>query len=137
MPKKPKTAKFNKKGRIVKAHPSHDGTDADKPLFSFYMLQSGYGIEACSKDEKAQLADRIHRLSQCTWLELKTSPRHGVGYEKISRDSIRIAIPSYITEDVKHFIAFRCFGMAPMIGYRQEQTLHVIWLDPRFAIYDH
>ncbi|AFY70516.1 hypothetical protein Pse7367_2253 [Thalassoporum mexicanum PCC 7367] len=137
MPKKPRAAKPNEKGNIVKVHPDRGGTSEDKPLFSFYLLQSSFNIKACSKDEKAQLANRIHLLSGLPWKNLKTSPRHGAGYEKISRDSIKVAIPQEITEDVKHFIAFRCFGKAPMIGYRQEQTFHAIWLDPKFAVYDH
>jgi hypothetical protein len=137
MPKKKlKTKALTERGNVIKGHVAPGGTDQERPIFSFYMLQPKFDIRSCNETEKARLADRIHRLSELTWEKLRNAPKLGLGYEKISRNSINVAIPSHITEDV-NIISFRCWGKAPMIGYRQGQTLHIIWLDPKFAVYDH
>ncbi|MBP0018742.1 MAG: hypothetical protein J7647_14500 [Cyanobacteria bacterium SBLK] len=107
-----------------------------KPIFSFKYLDRQYSIAQCTKDEKAALIDTLDRLSQLSWRELRQAPRHGLGYEKISRDDINVSIPKFITEDV-NFIAFRFCGKAPMVGYRDGEILHLIWLDRDFSLYDH
>jgi hypothetical protein len=71
-----------------------------------------------------------------TWSEIIQAPRHGMGFETITRTAIRRPIPTHITEDVT-FIAFRFNGLKPMIGYRIEGMFHIIWFDCRFDLYDH
>jgi hypothetical protein len=61
---------------------------------------------------------------------------YGAGYERISRDAIRSGIPAHLKEDV-NFIAFRFCGKAPMVGYRDENIFHVVWIDRAFSLYDH
>lgn len=107
-----------------------------KPIFSLRHLDGVYSISRCTKDEKAAFADTLHRLSQLTWAQIYSSPRHGLGFEKIARDSICGSIPSHITEDV-NFIAFRFCGMAAMVGYQDKAVFHVIWLDRDFTLYKH
>jgi hypothetical protein len=107
------------------------------PKFSFHHLNSGYCITQCTSEEKVSFVDKMYRLSQLTWAQLRQAPKHGLGYEKIDRDSIRPSIPIGITEDVK-FIAFRFHQLAPMVGYRSgDGTFHVIWFDRSFRLYDH
>ena len=106
------------------------------PLFSLRYIDREFCLSACNKDEKAAFADTLHRLSQLTWSQIRQAPRHGLGYEKIDRDSIRGAIPGHVTEDV-NFIAFRFFGLAPMVGYRDRATFFVIWLDRTYSLYPH
>lgn len=64
------------------------------------------------------------------------SPRHGSGYEIISRASLNISLPTHITEDI-NIIAFRFFGMKPMLGYKNGAIFHVLWLDRNFKAYPH
>jgi hypothetical protein len=110
--------------------------EQQKPIFSLFYLRKDYCLSACTKDEKAAFADTLHKLSQITWNEISSSSRHGAGYERISRDSIRSGIPAHLKEDV-NFIAFRFCGKAPMVGYRDENIFHVIWIDRAFSLYDH
>lgn len=93
-------------------------------------------MDSCTKDEKAALASTLYKLSQLSWKELRLQPRHGLGYELISRNSIRVGIPKHITEDVD-IIAFRFKGKAPMVGYRDEGIFRIVWLDRDFTLYDH
>lgn len=106
------------------------------PEFSFRYVQRSHCVSACERDEKAALVDKLHRLSSLTWAQLKQQPRHGLGFEKISRDSIRVPAPAHVTPDVD-LIAFRFSGMKPMVGYRREATFFILWLDRDFTLYDH
>ncbi|MCY7275487.1 MAG: hypothetical protein LH702_17550 [Phormidesmis sp. CAN_BIN44] len=110
--------------------------EQQKPIFSLYYLNKDYCLSACDKDQKAAFADTLYKLSQITWNEIISSPRHGAGCERISRNSIRTSIPNHLKEDV-NFIAFRFYGKAPMVGYRDENIFHVIWIDRVFSLYDH
>ena len=112
--------------------------DAQPPLFSLrYLDRRIYSLAACQQREKAAFADTLDRLSQLPWSELRLSPRHGLGYEQIPRQVIRAPIPPHITEDVQRFIAFRFFGRAPMVGYRVQAVLYILWLDRTFTLYEH
>lgn len=106
------------------------------PIFSLVHLRKDYCLSSCTKDEKAAFADTLHRLSQLTWNQIGSSSRHGLGYERISQDAIRSGLPSHIKDDV-NFIAFRFFGKAPMVGYRDENVFHIVWIDRTFTLYDH
>jgi hypothetical protein len=110
--------------------------EQQKPIFSLVYLRKDYCLSACNKDEKAAFADTLHQLSQITWNEISSSSRHGLGYERISRNAIRSGIPNHVKEDV-NFIAFRFFGKAPMVGYRDENIFHIVWIDRAFSLYNH
>lgn len=126
-----------KKGEHIKAHEaSNIAPEQEPPIFSLRYINRDYCISKCTRKEKAAFADTIHKLSQCTWMQLKQSDRHKLGYEIINRNSIRAPIPRHITEDVK-IIAFRFCGMAPMIGYREQTIFHVIWFDRSYNLYSH
>lgn len=107
-----------------------------KPIFSVQDLSQDYGLSACTTEEKAAFADTLYRLSQLTWNQISSAHRHGLGYEKIARNSIKAPIPAHITEEV-NFIAFRFYKKAPMVGYRDGNLFHIIWLDRAFTLYNH
>lgn len=123
-------------GRI-KAHAvSGASILGERPKFSFAYLDKDYCLSKCTKDEKAALADKLHQLSQLSWLDINNAARHGQGYEKINRTSIKGRIPPSLTEDV-NILAFRFFGKAPMVGYRVAEVFYIVWLDRQFVLYDH
>jgi len=112
-------------------------TQHEHPIFCFkYLDRNYYYLGACTKEEKAAFADTLDRLSQLTWAEISKSHRHGLGYEKIARKSIRATIPTHVKEDVI-FIAFRFYGKAPMVGYREDVIFHLLWIDRDFTLYQH
>ncbi|MBF0035774.1 hypothetical protein HAX39_24755 [Citrobacter freundii] len=110
--------------------------DRNPPEFSFRYLQKGFCVDCCEQKEKAALADKLFRLSQLTWAQIRQQDRHKLGYEKIARNVIKSAIPTHVTEDVE-LIAFRFCGMAPMVGYKRNATFYVLWLDRVFTLYNH
>jgi len=110
--------------------------DQQPPVFSLQYLQPGYTLSECDKDEAAAFAKMLGRLSQMKWSDIKTAPRHGLGFEKIARTAIKVALPPHIAEDV-NFIAFRFSGMKPRVGYREGTIFHILWLDRSFSLYEH
>ncbi|MEN8215514.1 MAG: hypothetical protein ABFS56_03910 [Pseudomonadota bacterium] len=133
--KKKKPAKFIKGIRINDY--SHVSTQQEHPIFCLkYLDKENYSLSACTKEQKAAFAETLFRLSQLTWTTITNSPRHGLGYEKIARTSIRAPIPVHLTDDVT-FIAFRFYGKAPMVGYRDGSIFHILWIDRDFTLYSH
>ncbi len=124
-------------GKLKLGPQSGGNSDQKKPKFSFCYIQNSHCITKCQKDEKAGLADKLYRLSQLTWAEIKQQGRHKLGFEKIARGAIKAGIPSHITEDVDHFLAFRFDDLKAMVGYRLGSTFFVIWLDREFNLYKH
>jgi hypothetical protein len=110
--------------------------DKEKPTFCLRFIDPQYCISKCDKDEKAAFVDKIYRMSQMTWLQLRMADRHGMGSEKLPRDSIKRPIPAGISEEVS-ILAFRFSGLKSMVGYRQDGLFHIIWLDRDFTLYDH
>jgi hypothetical protein len=99
-------------------------------------LQAGYDVTALTPQQRCDLVDRMSRLSQLEWTQVIGSARHGLGSEKIAVSSLRKPLPAGISPDT-NILAFRCFGMMPMLGFRRHHVLHLIWLDPNGDIYDH
>ena len=106
------------------------------PIFSLRYLDPEYCVTKCIKDDQAQFAVKMYRLSQLTWCQINSQHRHGLGSEKIARDSIKRPIPKSITNEV-NFIAFRFSGKKAMVGYRDGTIFYVIWLDRNCTLYDH
>ena len=129
-------AQFNKGNRLTVEEPE----DYNKmvPLFSLERLQSGsYCLSNLDKEDKAAFADAIFKRRNSTWNEIQQKDRHGLGFEKISVNSIRPSVPKFITEDQANLIAFRFNGLKPMIGYRSKNVFYVLWFDHNYSVYDH
>ncbi|MDF7675158.1 hypothetical protein PT286_00150 [Neisseriaceae bacterium ESL0693] len=115
-------------------------TQGLKLVFSFeYMRSDHHCIKCCHNsdaDNSFHLLNKIRKLSELTWAQINTTHRHGLGAEKIPYHQIKESIPYGLTEDTT-FLAFRCIGKAPMIGFRDGQIFHIIWIDYDYEIYDH
>ncbi len=94
-------------------------------------------MSALSREQKACFADAMFRRRELSWQHIKSAPRHGLGFEKIARNSIRASMPKFITEEVKHFLAFRFEGMRAMVGFRDLEIFYVLWFDHDFTLYKH
>jgi len=126
----------------IKSHDSKkDTADSSPPIFSLHHLSKDYCLSNCVADEKIAFADTLFKLSRLSWSDLRQAPRHGLGYEKISRSSFKNSksIPNHVTEDV-NIIAFRFSGKKAMVGYRdpiERKLFHIVWLDREFSLYNH
>ncbi len=119
-------------------HPSEPkSTEEQHPIFSLTnMVNDKYGLNNCQQVEKAAFVDTLYKLSRVTWAQINVSGRHGLGIEVIKQESIKASIPKNITNDT-NIIAFRFYGKAPMVGYRDGRVFYVIWLDRNYTLYDH
>ncbi|HET7233942.1 MAG TPA: hypothetical protein VFJ16_28280 [Longimicrobium sp.] len=99
-------------------------------------LVDGWRVSDCERDDQAAFALTLERLSRLSWQEIRGAPRHGMGTEKIARDALKAPVPPGITDDVQ-FLALRFSGKKAMVGFRGGEVFHVVWLDPRFRLYDH
>ena len=132
---KPKPAKF---GNPKSAQSAPEDPDRLPPIFSFEYMKAGngYSVDCCTADHRSALASRLFKLSQMTWLQIRMADRHGLGSEKIARNSLRVPIPAKVTEDAD-FLALRYNGMTPMIGYRDGRTFYILFLDHTMDVYNH
>lgn len=113
-------------------------TNQLNPLFSFQYLDSNYNVSNCEKHDKAELSNQLQVLGSKKWQDLQQAPKHGLGCEKIERNSIQKTIPPHLKDDAAvNFLSFRFSGKKPMVGYRVDQTFHVIWIDRDFTVYNH
>lgn len=134
--KKIKRTRPANRGRIKAPPVKSISSDAVNPIFSLRHLDKNFSLTKCTKEEKAAFADTLYKLSQLSWQELRQAPRHGLSYERISINAIRGAIPSHIAKEVG-FIAFRFYGKAPIVGYRDGEIFHIVWVDREFKLYAH
>jgi hypothetical protein len=109
-------------------------TNQLRPYFSFHLLEAGFRVSDCQSHHKAEFAERLQELGQLTWLEILQAPRQGLGSEIISRNSIIPAIPPTITPDLR-CLSFRFGQGARIIGFRDSQVFHVVWVDPNHRVY--
>ncbi len=111
----------------------------DYPVFCFKHLQNT-SIKEC-KDASIfyDFLDRLQKLSNLGWKEIRTSQRHGFGMEKIPVGFIIPKLPKFITPDVSHLTIFRANGNnLPFLGVQNGSVFHVIYLETKFGdVYDH
>ncbi len=107
------------------------------PKFCLRHMVPGYSVEDLQTEDKAAFASALFKRAKMTWDELRVAPRHGLGYELIGGDSLKVAIPTsvVVTEEVR-IMAFRFRGKAPMVGYKDGDVFRIIWLDHDFSVYN-
>jgi len=109
------------------------------PKFSFQFIikHHNFGYESLDDKLKIALIDRLKLLGQIKWSVLKQAPRHGLGYEQIERSALNFSLPEGVPAE-SNIIAFRCFGMAPILGFRsQGDTFYIIAFDSGYTAYKH
>lgn len=107
--------------------------ETDFPSISLRYTNPNYCLTKCDKDEQAAFANQIYSLTRMTWAQISTSPRHGLGYEKI--EQLKNLLPADAGD--ANAIAFRFSGKKAMVGFRQGGVLNVVWFDRDFTLYDH
>jgi hypothetical protein len=112
--------------------------DNKPPIFSLERLKEGkYCFSHLDQKDKAAFAESIFKRRNIPWKNIKNLPRHGLGIEKISKSSIKTALPKNITADFDDFLVFRFSGKKPMVGYRIHDIFYVLWFDHDFTLYNH
>ncbi len=129
-----RTQPHQESGPRILSHSSRNvSTDTLPPTFSLHymVLNSKYCLTQCKEHERAAFASRLREMSQLTWIQIKGSHRHGQGCEEIPpKQIIGATLPSAVTPDAT-LLSFCCIGKAPMVGFRDGQTFHIVTF-PRF-----
>lgn len=108
----------------------------EHPIFCLKFLHKEFSLEQCDKNDKSALIDQIYRLSQLTWREIMLAPKHGMGSEKISIDSLKTRLDNNFSED-ETILALRFSGKKPMVGIKRDNIFHILFLDTKFTLYKH
>jgi hypothetical protein len=112
--------------------------DMNPPIFSLERVQNGvHCFSQLETADKAQFAEAIFKRKMLMWSQIKNVGRHGLGFEKISKNTIKATLPPFIKDDREHFIAFRFNELKPMVGYRVNDVFYVLWFDHDYTLYDH
>lgn len=120
------------KGAKLKTPPEQQKkSGSDHLTISLRHLAASHCISKCQKPDVLSFADKVRMLTQKSWSELQQAHKHGLGFETIARDGLKVAVPDHVTPDV-NIIAFRFSGKMPMVGYKDGQTFHVLWFDRAF-----
>lgn len=137
----------NNNAAIIKPVDKDTGLDIDKvkitginyPIFCFKHLQTK-SIDGCrDADFFFRFLERLQKLSSLGWEQIRVSPRHSFGTEKIPTNIIKPNLPKFVTADVTHLTAFRANGNnLPFLGIQKGIFFHVIFIESKFGdIYDH
>lgn len=78
----------NQGKQIKAAIVSEPNAEQSPPIFDLSRMRKGYDLTECDSEEKVAFADTLFNLSQLTWSQIKNAPRHGLGSEKIGKESI-------------------------------------------------
>jgi hypothetical protein len=126
----PEEGKFIKKSKL-------SPETINYPVFCFKYIHRDYHLDKCTNDEKRKFIEQILLISSNSWEQLQLAPKHGVGSEKISSNSIRANIPNHFSEEVGTLLAFRFDGKKPFIGFRNGFIFHIFYIDRDFTLYNH
>lgn len=110
--------------------------DALKPAFSFREMQycGKACLSQCDKQAKLEVVGLILKISQLTWRTIQSQSRNKLGYEVIPYNQFRIALPKVVTEDT-NLCVFRFSLSGRVIGYRIQDILHIVAIDPHHKAY--
>lgn len=111
------------------------------PVFCFKYLQP-CSIKDCHEPKFFfHFLERLQKLSNIGWKEIRISYRHGFGTEKIPIEKIKPQLPTFVTPEIKHLIVFRADGdNRPFLGLinKNKKLFHIIFIESQFGdIYDH
>jgi len=98
------------------------------------FLVAGFRVSDCQPADKAAFAERLQAWGMMTWAQIMQAPREGLGTETIDRTSLQETPPNHVTPDVR-LLAMRFGRGARVIGYRDDEILHIIWIDPNHKVY--
>lgn len=110
--------------------------NVSKPIFSFIHLQQEFTLDDTQTEEKIALLNNLILRSQLTWNQIQQAPRKGLGQEIIAQNAIKPSIPSVVKKDT-NILALRYNGNKPIVGFRDKDIFHILWIDSKFSVYNH
>lgn len=113
-----------------------ESTNGLCPVFSFKNFSSGdFGLN-CESNEFKELVSHLRTLGNITWQQIQNSYRHGLGSEEIKSAELKVTVPECYGNP-ENVLAFRYSGKKAFLGIRNGQVLDILFIDPKFTIYNH
>lgn len=128
--------------KVISHREITDFAKIDYPLFSFRYLRP-VSINKCDNpDFFLQFLQRLKKLSELGWSEIRRSRRHLYGLEPIPKSCLKPdlnCVGEIITDDVEKLHVFRVDSdNHPFVGLQIGRIFHVIFIEANFGdIYDH
>lgn len=110
----------------------------DYPVFSFKHLQE-VSFDKC-KDAKffRGFLKRLKNYSELGWKRMATDKKHGYGWEPLSQEHIKPALPKSVTPDVDLMVLRASNDNRALVGFREWNIFHVLFIEANFNdIYNH
>ena len=108
------------------------------PKISLEFLQGKHCVSKCQKDEKAQIIDILHRISQHTWREIIQEGKSGFGYEQIEISQLKCKIPQdEIFCNLDKVTVFHNAPKIPIVGFRIQDIYYIFCIDRKYNAYNH
>lgn len=113
-------------------------TEVDYPIFCFKYFQHKT-LKPCTEKQVKNFFERLSKLGQLGWSEIKRSGRHEYGWELLPKKSIKCELPRIVTPEVEKVYVFRYNNdNNPFIALRSGSVLHILLIEANFGdIYDH
>jgi len=120
----------------IKESPPTPNYDLQKPIFSLRNIkyQGNYCISKCKEESKSAILDKLLRISQLTWRQIKSQSREDLGCESIPQDRFIAPFPSVVTPEVT-ILVFRFSNVGRIAGYRENDIFHIVLVGPK--LYKH
>lgn len=114
-------------------------TKDDMPVFCFRYINDKYSLDNLWNDKKEgfNIIKRILEYSKYTRIEIDKMPRQKWWTEKISKDGILKAIPSWFEYESILSIRYDNWGLGRIIWSKSGNIFHVLFLDNQWKVYRH
>lgn len=109
--------------------------DIDYPLFSFRYFKDTSAKDCKNAKFFLDFLNRLQKLSELGWSEIRKSHTHAFGMEPMPRNQIRHngLLPAFVTKEVDLHI-FRAVGdNRVMVGLQEGIIFHVFFIESKFG----
>jgi len=120
------SSKSGKRFQIKETKP-HVDYNSHKPIFSLRHMpyQKACCISTCEKGKKSLILDKILRLSQSTWLEIRSFPKK-FGFEPMPHYRFNVSLPPILTPEVTILVARYDGNGGRLAGFRDKDIFHIV-----------
>ncbi|MDR3238034.1 MAG: hypothetical protein LBT84_05985 [Spirochaetia bacterium] len=122
-----------RKGKNVKDRVTEvNTTSIEYPVFGFKYINKELHPDKIDPENQKALLNQLCKLSELTWNQIISAPRHGLGTEDVRQEDLNFSLPAHIANDVR-IIALRYSGKLAMVGYRSNgNVFHILGVDMDF-----
>lgn len=113
-----------------------DLSEIEHPIFSFRYLHNDSYSNCNDAAFFIKFLERLQKLSELGWKEIRIANRHGYGMEKIPITQLNVSIKNvpFITPEVKEIDVFRSNGdNRTFVGVQKGKIFYIFFIETRFG----